>query len=240
MISIIIPTLNEENYLRRTLENLRQIKNTRYEIIISDGRSTDGTLRIAHDYTDKIAVYAGQERQTISNGRNLGAKEAAGNFLVFMDSDVIIPEPDDFFRKLLAEFSQNENLVAATVKVWVLSEMEHFGDKILFGLLNFINRVNNNFFHKGSASGEFQMMRKGVFEKSGGFNEKLVAGEDFEFFSRLSKIGQTRMITDLCIYHSGRRVHKVGWMKTMGLWVANYLSTVFFKKAASKEWKVIR
>ena len=96
MISIIIPTLNEESVLEETLKNIRKIKSTPYELIISDGNSTDRTVEIAQKYTDNIVVYKGEERQTIAGGRNLGAGIAGGSCLVFQDADVVVPDPDVF------------------------------------------------------------------------------------------------------------------------------------------------
>jgi glycosyltransferase involved in cell wall biosynthesis len=240
MISIIIPTLNEENYLRRTLENLRQMKATRYEIIISDGKSTDGTLETAKKYADKVFVYSGQARQTISNGRNLGAKEAAGDFLVFIDSDVIVPNPDDFFQKAVKFFEADEKLAGITTMIKVYPESATLTDKIFSWITNATHIISNSLLKKGSASGEFQMIRKSFFDQAGGFNDALVTCEDIEMFERLARIGKTRMIKELTIFHSGRRAHKIGWIKLMSIWVFNFIHFHLFKKAYTKEWKPIR
>jgi glycosyltransferase involved in cell wall biosynthesis len=240
MVSIIIPTLNEKGGLRRTLENFKSMKNTECEIIISDGKSTDNTVEIAKEYADKVVVYEGQERQTIANGRNLGASAASGEFLVFIDSDVIIPEPDDFFQKAVKIFEKDESLLGITVAIKVWPESRTFADKLFSWIVNATHVLNNNILKKGSCSGEFQMVRRDAFQKINGFRNELVTYEDNDLFERLAKIGKTRITTKLEIFHSGRRAHQVGWPKLLCIWIYNAIYFKLFKKAASKEWKEIR
>ena len=239
MISFIIPTKNEEKFLEKTLHYISKYSGA-HEIIISDGGSKDATIEIARKYTDKIAVHAGSERQTIAGGRNAGATLASGDYLVFMDADVTIFDPGTFFAKAESLFVKNSQLVALTSFIRVLPEVETFFDRLFFGLLNYMHLISNNFFHVGDASGEFQMIRADVFRKVGGFNEKFVAAEDQEMFRRLARVGRTLCDKKLVIYHTGRRPHTVGWPKLLSIWIANALSVQFFKRAASKEWKEVR
>lgn len=132
MISFIIPTLCEESILEKTLQWLSTYTREK-EIIISDGRSDDRTLDIARKYTDKIIIYEGTERQTIGMGRNLGASIATGEYLVFLDADVTILDPDAFFTEALAIMQSTPNSVALTAPLRVLPEMETWADRIIFG-----------------------------------------------------------------------------------------------------------
>jgi glycosyltransferase involved in cell wall biosynthesis len=240
MLSIIIPTLNEKSSIRKSLDNLKKMERISYEVIISDGRSTDGTIEIVKEYTEKIVVYSGAERQTIAHGRNLGANMAEKKFLVFIDSDVIIPEPDEFFEKAIALFEVDDDLGGITVTLKVYPEAETRMDKIFSKMVNVTHHINNNITKTGSSSGEFQMIRHESFKKVGGFNSKLVTYEDNDIFERLAKIGKTKMAKHLTVYHSGRRAHKVGWPKLMSIWIVNAISFKLFKKAATKEWRPIR
>lgn len=239
MISFIIPTLNEEKVLEKTLKSLARYSGKK-EIIISDGRSADKTIAIAKRYANKIVIYKGKKRQTISDGRNLGAASAKGDFLVFFDADGFIENPDAFFRKALSLFQQDAKLVGITVNIRVFPKMETIGDSIVFKCLNFLHLFYNNIIHWGAAPGEFQMVRSEVFRKLGGFDVKIAAGEDYEFFRRLSKVGETRFEKSLTLYHTGRRAHKIGWPKLLSIWMLNFFSVLFSSKSASKEWKEIR
>src|SRR5258708_7942690 len=82
-------------------------------------------------------------------------------------------------------------------------------DKIVFSIFNLFNYISNNIFRIGAAVGEFQMVRKDIFEKVGGYDEKLVASEDYDFFRKISKVGKTYFAKDIVIYHTGRRAHKI-------------------------------
>lgn len=239
-ISIIIPTLNEGAWLKKTLIYLRKnLKKTSYEIIVSDGNSKDNTIKIAKRYADKIIIYRGKKRQGIARGRNDGAKHARGEYLVFIDAEIVIPKPDEFFKQALYEFEENPGLVAIAPKSRVYQSTETLTDKLVYLYLNNYNILINNLFHIGGAPGEFQMFKSSVFKKLRGYNPSLAAGEDYDLFMRASKIGRTKIIK-LTIYHSARRARKVGWPKLLLTWFIDTLHLFFFKKAKSKEWEVIR
>lgn len=239
VVSIVIPTLREERFLERTLRNFDDLK-IRHEIIISDGGSTDSTLNIARRYTDKVIVWDQPHRQTFGEAKNAGAALARGTFLVFIDADVIIPEPEKFFTEMLAEFNRKQKLVALTVPLKPLAENRSLVDAFLCAPLNWYYVLLNNILHTGNASGEFQMMRAEVFKKIGGFSERLAAGEDNDVFRRLAKHGRTFSYWRLCARHSLRRPHKLGWLRTYGIWIRNGLSVRMRGKAAYKEWAVVR
>lgn len=239
MISIILPTKNEKKIIATTLEGFSKYSGPK-EIIVSDGNSTDGTIEIAEKYTDKVIVHTGEKRQNISQGRNAGAQIAQGEYLVFMDADTSIKNPDAFFEKAISRFEQNPKLGAMTVKIKVLPENETMGDKIVFGFMNLLHRFYNNFCHIGVSTGEFQMMRKTVFDEVGGFNETFAAGEDYDMFKRISKKYCTLMDPSLIIYHTGRRAHSIGWPKLLSQWFMNFIYTTFFKKSASDTWEEVR
>lgn len=239
IISIIIDTLREENYLKRTLENFDTL-DIPHEIIITDGGSTDGTLSIAAQYTDKIVVWDKPRRQTFGEAKNAGAAIATGEFLVFIDADVLIPKPQRFFEEILAVFDKNKKLIAATVPLKPWPENHSWIDAFFCEPLNWTYIIANNIFHSGNSSGEFQMVRTDAFRNEGGFKEHLAAGEDNELFRELANHGQTLSYWKLSVQHSLRRQHKLGWLRVYASWIKNGLSVVLRGKAAYKEWSVVR
>lgn len=239
MLSIIIPTLNEEKVLKQTIESLRKLNMYEYEIIVSDGKSTDSTLEIAKKYADKVMSYTGEARQNIAMGRNLGASIAKGDYLVFIDGDVIIPDINNFFIKALSLF-EKKKLVGLTVYVKVFPEMSTLSDRLIFGAINNSHYFLNNFLNVGSAIGEFQMIKKETFKKLNGYNEKIVVGEDKDMFSRLSKTGQVYIEPSLAVLHTSRRAHNVGWASLVAFWLKNTLYLKLYKHSSVDEWKPIR
>lgn len=239
-LSIIIPTLNEEKILEKTLKALRQLNAVDYEIIVSDGRSTDRTVNIAKQYADVVVEHQGTARQTIGQGRNAGAGVAKGEYLLFLDADVFIPEINDFFVKALNLFAGDAKLAGLTVSLKVLPESVTLSDKLFFGLVNRLHQLNNNVLRIGSSSGEFMLVKAGTFRGIDGFNPALVSGEDMDMFSRLNKTGRTKIETGLYVLHTSRRAHRTGWIPLLTVWLANSLFNKILKKSLSKEWSVIR
>ncbi|MEI6490852.1 MAG: glycosyltransferase [bacterium] len=236
MISFIIPTKNEKKIIATTLEKILKYTGPK-EIIVSDGNSTDGTIEIIKKYTDKMLIYSGKEkRQNISQGKNDGAKIATGDYLVFMDADTSVENPDAFFTKAISEFKKDPKLGALTVNIKVLKEFETIGDKIVFGMMNWMNRFYNNVCGIGASTGEFQMVKRDIFNKVNGFNEAFAAGEDYDLFRRISKLYSTRADPSLTSYHTGRRAHAIGWPKLLSQWFMNFIYTLFLNKSASSEW----
>ncbi|MEI8361420.1 MAG: glycosyltransferase [bacterium] len=241
MISIVIPTLNEAQVLADTIKNIRTIISSEIEIIVTDGNSSDETIKIAKKLADKLVIHNSLERQTIAHARNAGAALATGDYLLFLDADVVVPNASEFMRKILAEFQQNLKLVAVTVKLEVLPSLSTWSD-ILFSkiAINWPHLVNNNILKIGSASGEFQFIRRSVFNEIGGFNEKLVSCEDLNMFERLARVGETKMLYSLVVYHTGRRFHKIGWSRVLMTWIVNIIYYKLFGFTKSKEWTVVR
>jgi glycosyltransferase involved in cell wall biosynthesis len=245
MISIIIPTYNEEKIIAATLRTLTaglaSCRDMQSEIIVSDGGSSDRTVELAKPYASKVVVHSGPKRQTISQGRNDGAKAAtAGSFYVFLDADCMIPDAPTFFSRAVANFAEDPQLVGLTACLRVLPQEETLGDRIVYGTANFGLWVANNLLRRGHSFGEFQMIRQDAFERLGGFREDLVTIEDADMFFRLSRIGRTRIDPELCVYHTGRRGHQVGWPPLIFMWLVNSAFVNICDRAFTKEWKAIR
>jgi glycosyltransferase involved in cell wall biosynthesis len=241
MISIVIPTLNEESTLEPALKGLRVLScSLDYELIVSDGASRDRTAQIAATYADKVVTHSGRTRQNIAQGRNAGARVAIGEFVAFLDADTRFADPVAFFSAALLAFSNDPKLLALTGKLRVYPDVATFADNIIYGLVNIGLRAKNGLLRIGDAAGEFQMMRKEAFDAVHGFREDLVTREDADMFLRLSRIGRTKLCKELTVFHSGRRAHRVGWPRLLWLWTINTVWVALFDRALSKEWTVVR
>lgn len=240
LISVVIPTKNEEKYLEKTLKQYSDIKDKfRMEVIISDGGSTDNTLKIARKYADRLVVAKKGVKQNIAMGRNAGASVARGYIIFNTDADVLIPHAERFFNHIINLFKNNE-VVAATTKLKIYPSEERLDDKIAHTLLNILIKTSNHF---GSflAKGECQIVRASSFKKVGKYNEKIVLGEDCDLFFRLAKIGRIKYLKNLVIYHSPRRFRKEGYLKIFVFYaLRDGVYLLFTGKSYVKEWKPIR
>src|SRR5215470_6179306 len=117
IFSIIVPTLNEERIIANTLGAIRHhLSNIHYELIVTDDGSTDRTCEIAERYADTVVHLTGP-KGTVGANRNRGARVARGEYLVFVDADIVIPRANDCFAVIAANFKDNPRLVGMTVKI---------------------------------------------------------------------------------------------------------------------------
>lgn len=85
-MSVIIPTYNRERFVTEAIDSVLDQTVTDYEILVIDDGSTDGTRKALEAYVDKIK-YIYQENSGVSSARNVGIKEAQGEWVAFLDSD---------------------------------------------------------------------------------------------------------------------------------------------------------
>lgn len=241
MISIIIPTLNEEKAIAGTLQKLKSsLTSVPHEIIVSDGHSTDKTVEIAKQFADTVLEHDGKTRQTIAMGRNAGARCARGEYLLFLDADCSIPKANEFLSHAISRFEHDPKLMGLVPWLKVGPQYATLADKFFSFLVNIVYATCNNILQIPVSGGEFQMMRKSTFDELKGYREDLVASEDFDLLRRLGKKGKTRLETNYEVWQTGRRVHKTGWIPLIYSWMINSIWYFLFKKSLAKEWTVVR
>jgi len=105
-ISIVIPTLNSSETLQACLESIREqdYPEERIEIIIADAGSSDGTVEIARQFTDKIRP---NPLRTGEAGKAVGVRHATGEIIALIDSDNILPKRD-WLTRMTAPFENIE------------------------------------------------------------------------------------------------------------------------------------
>ena len=95
--SIVIPFYNAEKYFGECLESIESQTFGNFEVICVDDASTDGSSEVAARYlSDKCRVYKCAERIGAGAARNIGLKEAKGDYILFLDAD-------DYFEATLLE-----------------------------------------------------------------------------------------------------------------------------------------
>ncbi len=214
------------------------VKRHDVEVIVSDGGSTDRTLEIAHRLAHKVVENQDRVRQTISIGRNAGAAQAAGDVLVFLNADTLISDVDRFFVTLKAEIETPE-VVALTCSVLVFPQEERLIDVLFHRFYNWffymMNRVG-----MAMGRGECHIIKRPVFEEVGGYATGIAAGEDYDMFRRLQKVGKVKFLNDLVVYESPRRYRQFGYAYVTASWFLNFLSVFFLHRSISDQWKPVR
>jgi len=238
--SIVVPALNEEKLLERMLRQFTSglVARHRVEVIVSDGGSRDRTLSIAEHLAHRVVRNEPYVKQTISMGRNAGAKEARGRILIFLNADTLIQDAELFFRRIGEEL-QDPSVIAVTSSVAVYPEEETPMDRRFHGFYNWffvmMNRVG-----MGMGRGECHVIRREVFEQLHGYAQRIAAGEDYDMFRRLDKRGRIRFLEDVVVYESPRRYRRYGYAYVTASWFLNFLAVFFLGRSILDEWKPVR
>ncbi|NEU06292.1 MULTISPECIES: TIGR04283 family arsenosugar biosynthesis glycosyltransferase [Clostridium] len=196
MISVIIPTLNEEKNIEKLLIKLNNI-NYPKEILIVDGGSNDKTALIASKYGKVLTSPRGR-----CNQLNFGAKNAKGDILWFLHCDSII---DDYSFNHI-ERTIKENFIGGCFSLYF------YDFKTIF--LKYISYTSNlrAKYLKLIFGDQGLFIRKDVFFKLEGF-KKMPIMEDWEFSTRLKREGKTKVLKTP-IGTSARRFINGGQFKT--------------------------
>ena len=88
-LSLIVPIYNVAEYLSATLDSIARQTLSRFEVILVDDGSIDGSREIAEDFCQQQPHWQliTQEQQGVSVARNVGTLQASGNFVAYLDGD---------------------------------------------------------------------------------------------------------------------------------------------------------
>lgn len=192
LISVIIPTYNYDQFIKRAIESVLKQDYKNIEVIICDDGSTDKTkLIIRKLLNDKRVSYYFQPNKGLSAARNLGINKAKGKYLAFLDSD-------DYWMpgKLSSQFKlfqRNQKLgLVYCFHYWVDLQGKIIGKKIKKYRGNiWPNLLQGNLI---SGSGSSVLIKKICFKKVGVFDQTLSACEDWDMWLRISKVFQVDFV----------------------------------------------
>ena len=225
MISIIIPALNEENYLPKLLTCIKNQTYKDYEVIVADANSKDKTKQIAKKYGFRI-VKGGMP----AFGRNNGAKAAKGEIFLFLDADVQFD--NNFLKDTINEFNKRK-LDAAGCYIRPIGS--NIFDKIFFGIFNLWIGLTQYFYPNASGSGIF--CRKWLHKKVNGFDDTIKLSEDMDYVRRCGRYGKFRVIESAKSSVAMRRFEKEGHFKVGLKLLLSALYRIFIGEIRSDVFK---
>lgn len=205
--SIVIITLNEEDYLQDCLDSIDKQDFQDYEVIISDAKSEDNTREIARSYGAQIVE---SERKGPGHGRNKGAEAAKGDIILFLDADSKL-RGNKVLDKVKNSLKNSKNVVGTSTS---LVYGETLRGKLFFGIGSLYMRLVNWTGKIVMAPGSFQFIESDIFEKIGGYNEDLPFYEDEDMVQRAMEHGNLVTLSRR-YYMSSRRVDEKGLWQTI-------------------------
>ena len=184
--------------LPKLLDSIKAQDFTDYEVIVADAHSKDRTREIAAQYGCRVV-----DGGLPGPGRNAGAAVAQGDFLFFLDADVIIPQ--GFIRNVYEEM-QDRYIDLATCEIRPLSDYRL--DRVLHRMINLAILLNLRIDPK--AFGFCIFVTRRLFERAGGFDETIYVAEDNDFVKRASAFRLLYFLSSAYIMVSIRRFEKEG------------------------------
>jgi peptidoglycan/xylan/chitin deacetylase (PgdA/CDA1 family)/glycosyltransferase involved in cell wall biosynthesis len=200
-ISVVIPAFNEEKFLARCLESLRnQDYEGVYEIIVVDNGSNDNTVQTARSFG--VRVISCPQRGTV-RARDAGFKSSSGETIVQADADTVYPA--DWLSRIDRHFSSHPEAIA------VAGDVVYTGSPFWARPLQFFRRLINRLSFRFLGKTPFCLaavfaFRRQALLKAGGYNINLpFIGDEHDVLVRLSKVGKIVYDGHLLAETSSRR-----------------------------------
>lgn len=186
LVSVIVPTKNSARTLARCLRSVREQRHTNIELLVVDNFSTDATAQIAAPYADTF-VRIGPERCA---QRNEGLARSRGSFVLFVDSDMYLP-PEAIDACLCA--------CVDDVAGVILREAS-FGE----GFWSQCKAFERSFYLDDRTVSAARFFRRELIVDIGGYDEQLIAGEDWDLSMRVENHGAIRFAATTISHDEGR------------------------------------
>jgi glycosyltransferase involved in cell wall biosynthesis len=183
--SIIIPSYNRDHIIERAIQGVLEQTFRDFEIVIVDDGSTDTTKSTIQELNDSRIKYIYQNNAGVCAARNTGAKQAEGEFLIFLDSDDTVEKSwlEDFYHLAI----QNNDWLFCSMKIVKPDSSEY--------LVSALDPYKNGKIKGNSIPGSWAI-RKDIFFKVGMFDENIKYGENIELRFRLDNENLTIGVTD--------------------------------------------
>lgn len=227
-VSIVVPTLNEEKTISRSLKSVKASYGADFETIVVDGGSSDSTAERAMSLADKLAFTRIASRKS---QENTGAIAARGRVLLFLHADMLLPP--NLLQDLVKAIDDPEVLGGSCTVVF-----EGEGFKLRF--LDALRKVGGRLLRIHGISSAFFVRRK-AFLEVGGFREGVME-EAVDLQRRLR--GRGKFVTiDQVVVSSSRRFQGRNSLFVAIIWVLTVAMTAIglhFTSVERKLWKAVR
>lgn len=217
LVSIIIPTLNEEDEIEQLLSSLAAQTYTRFEILVVDGGSEDRTIPIAKEYEAETIIEDGLGE---FRARNIGAEHARGDILINTCADVTFPV--NLIESVVTHFTSDPDLIGLTGP-GIPRNPPTWGkwEYALYNRIRYIATKTGRF----STSTNFLACPAGAFDRTGGF-ETMDINADGMMGRQLAELGKVEFDMDTYVYISPRRMWEMGFVD-FNLWYIYVLENFF-------------
>ncbi|GIW48126.1 MAG: hypothetical protein KatS3mg078_2003 [Deltaproteobacteria bacterium] len=220
LVSVVVPALDEEGFIERTLTSLLNQDFKGFEIIVVDNNSSDRTAEIAKQFGARVVF---EPRQGVGYSRQAGFMAARAPVVATTDADTILPP--NWISRILKEFESDPDLVAFGGLYYLYNGpfLSRLAVRYLIAVPWLFDRV---FSGGWSLPGANLAVRRDAFLRVGGFNTRLKLGEDADLSQRLKHVGKVKLDMGFRVWTSGRR-YRWGLLFAMFEYFPNALARIF-------------
>ena len=196
-VSIIIPTYNRSSLVKETVYSVLKQTLQDFEVLVIDDGSTDNTGQVVADIKDNRIKYFHKNNGGVSSARNLGLKNAQGQFICFLDSDDLWP--NNFLQTMTANLQNNPQYGAAYCMRTLLFQdgsKKSSYQKEFFSSGQITEKLFRKTFIQTSAICFRKKILEGIF-----FDESLTNGEDVDAWLRVSTRTKFLFVPDIQIIY---------------------------------------
>jgi len=194
LVSVIIPTYNRDKFIGEAIQSVLDQTFRDFEILVIDDGSTDETAGVIKSFLDDRVRYIYQANQGRSHARNHGLKKAAGLYIAFLDSDDLYL-PGKVELQVAYLDSNPEVGMVYTSAYCVDEDGSMLRDSYLASISGHIYK-DIAFYVPVTITLPTVMARREVFDRVGGFDEKMERFEDTDMWRRIAKEFPIGAITD--------------------------------------------
>jgi glycosyltransferase involved in cell wall biosynthesis len=220
--SFIIPSLNEEQSLPQLLLSLEKQTYKDFEVVVSDGHSTDKTKENALQFQNSLALkFVESPKKKVTFQRNFGAKKADGEYLIFLDADYLVDE--NFLAILFQTINSSKADVVIPVSMPFTKSIFWRNYYAIANKGSFLTLILRKPFVVASAI----CVKKEMFEKLGGYDDAIFIYEDQYIVQQLFRIGAKIVYTKARVHFLNRRQERDGKLKFIGQNIISTLHLIF-------------
>lgn len=195
LVSLVVTTRNSSATVEACLRSLRAQAWRPVELLVVDNHSSDNTSEIANRYADAFLI-AGPER---SRQRNLGAQAANGEYLIFIDSDMVVPPV------VSTECVSALRAGAGAVVIPEVSVGEGYWARC--------KAFERSLYANDQTIESPRCFTRSAFLSAGQFDEDLFAGEDWDLAARVARVGVPVIRTRTAILHDEGHLRLIDAMR---------------------------
>ena len=194
MISIILPVFNEEKFIKKAIDSIlfQNISKEKYEILIADGMSTDGTRETIKSYqtNNKNIFLLNNPKRIVSTGFNIALTQSRGDIIVRLDGHAEFAP--NYFEKCIKILYNREIFCSGGIIIYksfgIIGNSIRIAQSSNFGVggVTFRNKKSKPNFVQTLAFGAY---KREIFELIGGYDEELIKNQDDEFNFRMNQKG---------------------------------------------------